>query len=409
MTDRLKRQDKTGRKTQSRGVRVVLGSVSLVIAAAIWLPLVHIFFAPDMERSAPGTGVPARPEDLVRRHLRIWTDEKLKAREVERMRVTNAEWDFMGRSYLVWSLANMALDKPQEKARYLRVMDEIIDETLRLEEDEGHGFFLMDYWQDMLWVMRPVRSQFVDSEIALMLGARRIVEEKSEYRPMLEERVRLMVERMERSPVLCAESYPDECWLFCNTIALAAIRVHDALDGADHSDFIERWLSVAKTQLIHKESGLLISAYTTDGDVIYGPEGSSIWMAVHCLSLVDEQFAAEQYAIARRELSRSVLGFGYSREWPPSAMGGIDVDSGIVIPVLGAAPASSGLAFIAARTFGDTEFSSQLATSLHLIGFPVRENGEVRFAAGNQVGDAVLLYSAVLGPLWQEVKRRAGE
>ena len=26
------------------------------------------------------------------------------------------------------------------------------------------------------------------------------------------------------SPVLCVESYPDECWLFCNTIALAAIR-----------------------------------------------------------------------------------------------------------------------------------------------------------------------------------------
>ncbi|NIQ37910.1 MAG: hypothetical protein GTN81_04885 [Proteobacteria bacterium] len=70
-----------------------------------------------------------------------------------------------------------------------------------------------------------------------MLAARRILEEKHSYRPLLTERVDVMVSRMAKNPVLSAESYPDESWVFCNTVALAAVRMADYLDGSDHSDF----------------------------------------------------------------------------------------------------------------------------------------------------------------------------
>ena len=50
------------------------------------------------------------------------------------MRASNAEWDFMGRSFLVWSLANMSLREPASKALYLQTVDQIIEETIRLEE-----------------------------------------------------------------------------------------------------------------------------------------------------------------------------------------------------------------------------------------------------------------------------------
>ena len=43
-----------------------------------------------------------------------------------------------------------------------------------------------------------------------------------------------------------------------------------------------------------------------------------------------------------------------------------------------------------------------------LTGFPERDaTGALRYAASNQVGDAVLLYSLTLGPLWAEVARRS--
>src|SRR6202012_924086 len=128
-------------------------------------------------------------------------------------RRTNAEWDFMGRTFLVWSLAEMGLRNPAEKSNYLSVMDQIIAETLRLEQERGMDFFLMPYAKRAPFQMQPSRSLFLDGEIAMMLASRRLLEEKAEYIPLLRERVKLMLERMQASKTLCVESYPNECWM----------------------------------------------------------------------------------------------------------------------------------------------------------------------------------------------------
>ncbi|MGO8736151.1 MAG: hypothetical protein ACLQVM_25535, partial [Terriglobia bacterium] len=53
--------------------------------------------------------------------------------------------DFMGRTYLVLALANMSLREPAAQESYLKIMDQIIGETMRLEKEKGLYFFLMDY------------------------------------------------------------------------------------------------------------------------------------------------------------------------------------------------------------------------------------------------------------------------
>ncbi|MBI2893872.1 MAG: hypothetical protein HYY06_09995, partial [Deltaproteobacteria bacterium] len=58
------------------------------------------------------------------------------------------------------------------------VIDRIIDETLRLEREQGQTYFLMPYANARPWVARPARSIFVDGEIAIMIGARRLVRER---------------------------------------------------------------------------------------------------------------------------------------------------------------------------------------------------------------------------------------
>ena len=319
------------------------------------------------------------------------------------MRRCNAEWDFMGRTFLVLALGNMALREPGMKAECLEIMDTIIDETLRLEREEGLYFFLMPYAKSGSFVMKPAGSQFLDGEIALMLAVRRVVEEKEKYKGPLRERVDVMVARMRQSPVLSAESYPNECWMFCNAVSLAAMRMADFLDGTDHSEFFKEWVATAKEKLVHAETGLLVSSYTVGGMAMDGPEGSTIWMAAHCLRLVDKEFAEDQYRRARKELGRKVLGFGYGREWPVSWVGPMDVDSGPVIPVLGVSAGSSGLAFVGASAFGDEKYLEALAATLDFAAFPSRRDGELRYCASNQVGDAVLLYSAVMGPVWDTV------
>ncbi|MBK8267869.1 MAG: hypothetical protein IPK83_06015 [Planctomycetes bacterium] len=127
-------------------------------------------------------------------------------------------------------------------------------------------------------------------------------------------------------------------------------------------------------------------------------------MVAHALQLVDENLARDQYRRAHNELSRSLLGFGYTSEWPRSWVGPSDVDSGPQIPILEISAGSSGMSMIAASAFDDTTYLSELMTTLDFAAFPKEESGGLRYCASNELGDAVVLYSTVLGPLWERVK-----
>jgi hypothetical protein len=255
--DRLKRAlDASGRPA---GRRVAGAAIALGLATAVWLPCLHLFY----RTSAADLPAPGRTSALARklaaRHLELWTDPGLRACEVGRMRGTCQEWDFMGRTFLVLALTNMALREPGEAPRCLQAVDTIIDETIRIEKEKGFTFFLMDYGHNPAdFAEQPPRSIFVDGEIALMLGARRLVEEKPAYRAPMQERLAAMSARMSHDPVMCAESYPDECWIFCNTAALAAMRMSDALDGTDHRAIFRKWLAVAREKLVEPKTGLLV-------------------------------------------------------------------------------------------------------------------------------------------------------
>jgi hypothetical protein len=369
---------------------------------------VHFIFARPASLFRQNQGLSAKAGQLAARHLHLWTDPDLRQVELNKMRASNAEWDFMGRGFLVWSLANMSLREPASKPLYLQTMDQIIDETLRLEKEKGMYFFLMPYARDRQYVRQPAQSLFLDGEIALMLAARRLVEEKSAYKPLLTARVSAMVERFRQTPKMLLESYPDECWMFDHCVALDAIKMADFLDGGDHSALIRDWLAMAKRRLVDTKTGLLVSSFEVDGTPLDGPEGSSIWMVAHSLQLLDEDFARDQYERARRELGVITLGFGYAHEWPKSWQGTPDVDSGPIIPGLEISAGSSGMAFIAASSFGDDQFLGALAATLDFAGFPSRQDGRLKYSASNQVGDAALLYAATLGPLWQKIKPGGG-
>src|SRR5437660_7663522 len=384
--------------------RYLLGTASLFLAAGVWLPCVHFFFKKSPETFRCKESIAPKARELAARHLQLWTDPALRRRELEKMRASNAEWDFMGRSFLVWSLANMGLREPAAKQTYLTVIDHIIDETLALERERGMCFFLMPYAKARPYEIQPARSLFLDGEIALMLAARRVLEEKPEYQTLMTERIRFLTERMQGNPLPIAESYPNECWMFDHVVALDAIKIADYLDGADHAAFVGDWLALAKQKLVHRESGLLISSFTLKGEPLDGPEGSTIWMVAHGLQLLDQDFARDQYQRARKELGRTVCGFGYAREWPGSWQGPMDIDSGPIVPVLQISAGSSGMAFIGASAFQDDDFLSSLGATLDFAAFPARKSGTLKYCASNQVGNAALPFAAAQGPLWADMQ-----
>jgi hypothetical protein len=88
-----------------RGRRAALALLALAVAAAIWLPLVHVAFAVPAPAFTAPEGVPPMARALAARHLALWERPALREREIGKMRVRNAEWDFMGRTFLVLALA----------------------------------------------------------------------------------------------------------------------------------------------------------------------------------------------------------------------------------------------------------------------------------------------------------------
>jgi len=395
------------KRTRHVAAGIAAAIAALLIATAIWLPLLHLFFRPQLTQFRQPGAIALRARELAARQLQLWEDPVSRADEIARMRQANAEWDFMGRTFLVLALANMALRVPAEQQRYLAVIDTIVDETLRLEEQRSMYFFLLGYAQRQPFVAQPARSTFVDGEIALMLAARQLVSPEPRFTPLLSQRIDVTLQYLAQGPVLCAESYPDECWIFCNAVAIAALQLSDRIDGRDHSQFVQHWLAAIKQRLVDPKSGMLVSSFRYDGSALDGPEGSSIWLASHMLQLVDPAFASDQYQRARQQLGRSVLGFGYAVEWPATWHGPADVDSGPIVPIVGASAGSSGLAVLAAAAFDDDDFLRQLLTTLEFAAFPIRSSGQYRFAASNQVGDAVLLYALVQGPLWERARSRS--
>lgn len=391
--------------------RFAFGCLALILGGFIWFHLISYAYPVQLTDFRAEKGIPAITGKIVQFHLNMWRDPQEREKIIARMRGSNAEWDFMGRTFLVLALSNLCLRDPARQPEYLGIMDRIISDTIQVETERGQLFFLMDYARERPFIASPARSIFVDGEIALMLGARRLIEENTDWKTAFQERVQLIHAQMESSPVLCGESYPNECWMFCNCIALGALRMAEILDGRDFAPFFTRWLEVARTRLVEPKTGMLISSFLHDGTPGDGPEGTSIWLAAHCLRLISPPFAEDQYRRAREKLRLTFFGFDYAQEWPGDCPGGADIDSGPIIPFLNLSAGSTGLAFLGAASFRDEPYLGALLKTLYLGGFPEELPAKVgdiasttlRFSASNQVGDAVLLYALVGGPLWDKI------
>lgn len=374
--------------------RVVTALLLFTLSTALWLPCLQFVFRPPA-RDALVDGLARRQRVLA------LADTSTERALLRRM---NPEWDLMSRTFGVLAFTNLALSQPQRRAEHLEVADALISQTLR-DETNGHLFFLLPYGRRQPFHDEQQRSLFVDGEVALMLAARQAVEPRADFVEPLRVRIDEVTRQLETAPHHLAESYPDEGWTFCNTIALAALRVSDGVDGRSHEPLIARWLVSARHLLVEPRSGLLRSSFRHDGSPLDGPEGSTLWLAAHMLQLVDEDFAKEQYQRARKELGHVAFGFGWASEWPASLRNVDDVDSGPTVPLVDANAGSSGLALVGAAAFDDEAFLEGLVTSLQFAAFPVKDDTGLRFSAGNHLADAVLLYSLTEGPLWQHARR----
>ena len=394
--------------------RFLAAILAVSVSAAVVLPTLHFALRPPRAAYVRvAYAPPTMARELAASQIAAWDEG---ARDVKRG--VNPEWDLGHHFFLAMGLANLAIDAaPADRALYLAKVDAVITEVRARPPQHFHlGYFHQGAFQDP-----RARSLFLDGEIVFMLAARLAVWPDPARNAELETLARGVVDQMAAGPALMGESYPNECWMFDNTLGLAALAITAHVLGhpvAGAESLTQRWLAHAP-QLTDPHIGLLVSSTTYQGGTLDGPEGSTAFAAAHFLALVDPALARDQYARARQQFVVRPFGFAYAHEWPDPAQWGADplppragrpdVDSGPVIPFVHAGAGASGMAILGASAFGDEALVAELVTSLELTAFPEHREGRLHFAAGNGLGDAVLLYALAQGPLWQLVRSRTGK
>ncbi|HEY9336676.1 MAG TPA: hypothetical protein VIQ79_19720 [Kribbella sp.] len=193
--------------------------------------------------------------------------------------------------------------------------------------------------------------------------------------------------RTAKTPFLAA--YPGQAWPVDSVVAIASLRLYDALVAPRFDRTARNWVTAAKTRL-DPATGLLPHQVVPQ---VSGARGSSQAMIQRFLVDIDPAFARTQYASFK---DKFVNGFGV-REYPEGTSGQGDVDSGPL--VFGMSLSATVVALGAARIHHDP-LADRLARTGELVGLPFSGLKTKRYAFGAvPIGDAFLAWSTSARPL----------
>lgn len=193
--------------------------------------------------------------------------------------------------------------------------------------------------------------------------------------------------RFDASTTGLLETYPGEVYPVDNASALAALALHGPLGpGA------RRALEAMRARAIQPDTGLLTQRLSpVDASPQDPGRGSGTALAAYFLSYADPALSSALYHAIRRELYRTVLGFGVVLEHPSACAeckGRVDIDSGPTVAGFGVS--ATGFAIGAARANDDRETFAHLYATAHLFGAPSDDAGIRTFTTGGPLGDAIL-------------------
>ncbi|MDG4829073.1 hypothetical protein O7627_07100 [Solwaraspora sp. WMMD1047] len=198
------------------------------------------------------------------------------------------------------------------------------------------------------------------------------------------------------TPFLAA--YPEQAWPVDSTVAMAALRLHDALLPPRFTGTVQRWLVDVRDRLDPATGLLPHRVEPSTGTPAEVARGTSQSIIHRFLPEVDAAFAHEQYLRFRDRFVVSPLGLGPAvREYPVGTDGPADVDSGPLL--LGVSLSATVVTLGAAQVHGDHRLAGALANYGEFVGFPVDTPRTRRYALGLlPIGDTFLAWSKTARP-----------
>lgn len=200
-----------------------------------------------------------------------------------------------------------------------------------------------------------------------------------------------------RSTTPFLSAYPGQAWPVDNVVALAVLRLHDALFPPRFDHTIQDWLRAAQ-QRLDPQTGLLPHRVDPKtGERIEGTRGSSQSLILRFLIEIEPTWGRTQYALFREQFVVPFLGAPGVKEYPMNVRGQGDIDSG---PLIAGFSASATVVMIgAAQVYGDREVADALIQAGEAVGLPFDWGNTKRYAFGLlPVGDAFLVWAKTSRP-----------
>lgn len=310
------------------------------------------------------------------------------------------EWAIYSCSMTSAALANIAILYIQNKELAIKFIGQIIDiamseeireyDKLRWREDPLDGIYgnlsHISYYSHLAWMISRYKQIGGDGKY------------DGQYHTLC----RSMNRRIRQSPIMNLPTYPGESiYIPDMLVAIVALHNYSCQYNGEYSSTVKLWIERAKKEWIDKETGLLASFLVQNGNSAeIEPPVKGSYSALNCyyLSLVDPDFAKEQYECLKKNFRQSFPFAGLKEYHDHTCMFGMDIDAGPIIFNL--SPSGTGFVIGAATSLEDMEFRNQLLKTAEIGGSTVTWLGKSHYLLANLalVGEAIVLAMRTSAP-----------
>ena len=310
------------------------------------------------------------------------------------------EWALYTCSMTSAALANIAILYPQNKELSIKFIGQIIDiamseeireyDRLRWREDPMDGIYgnlsHISYYSHLAWMISRYKQIGGDNKY------------DGQYHTLC----RSMNRRILQSPIMNLPTYPGESiYIPDMLVAIVALNNYASQYNGEYSSTVKLWVERAKKDWIDKETGLLASFLVHNGNSAeIEPPVKGSYSALNCyyLSLVDPDFAKEQYECLKKNFRQSFPFAGLKEYHDHTCLFGMDIDAGPIIFNL--SPSGTGFVIGAATSLEDMEFRNKLLKTAEICGSTVTCFGKSHYLLANValVGEAIILAMRTSAP-----------
>jgi hypothetical protein len=310
------------------------------------------------------------------------------------------EWALYTCSMTSAALANIAILYPQNKELAIKFIGQIIDIAMSEEIRE---------YDKLRWGEDPMDGIYGNlshisyySHLAWMISRYKQIGGDSKYDGQYHTLCRSMNRRIRKSPIMNLPTYPGESiYIPDMLVAIVALNNYASQYSGEYSSTVKLWIERAKKEWIDKETGLLASFLVQNGNSAeVEPPVKGSYSALNCyyLSLIDTEFAKEQYECLKKNFKQTFPFVGLKEYHNRTCWFGMDIDAGPIIFNL--SPSGTGFVIGAATSLEDMEFRNKLLKTAEIGGSTVTWFGKSHYLLANValVGEAIILAMRTSAP-----------